>query len=457
MSLTPETLQRCADDWVFTCREVLGKEPWRAQRDVLRSVAKRTKGTRRVAVRSANNTGKSYLAAMIANCVTLTRGPIYCVTTSSSWANVEKTVWGAIRKMHRGARVPLGGKLLDTEWKLDDSWGCFAVSTNSPENISGFRSERGACVIVDEASALEKDIMDAIDGLCSSSGSIVLLMGNPLRPEGPFHEAFQDPDWTCHHISSFMTPNVVEGREVIPGLATREWVEERRRSWGEGSPEWKIRVEGEFPEDLFHGLVMLSWIKPAVTRSTSRQEAPVRLGVDVARYGSDATCIVARRGPEILSVESAHGLSTTAVAGRVLEAQGRFGVADEDVSIDDTGVGGGVTDRLREDGREPNAINFGERADDRDRFANARTELYWRLREALRPDSRDEHLALAGAPREAVGAIKQATKVRYKFTGDGRIQLESKDEIRKRIGRSPDEADALVLTYATATSDFAVN
>jgi len=138
--------------------------------------------------------------------------------------------------------------------------------------------------------------------------------------------------------------------------------------------------------------------------------------------------------------------------GRILEHADEHHINAEDIYIDDTGLGGGVTDRLCEQGHIVTPVIFGSSADEKERFSNKRTELYWRMRAALKPDA-VEPLYI---PKEFKDVAKETTWARYKPKSDRVIQLEPKEAIKKRHKRSPDLADALALTFEDAYNQFNV-
>lgn len=418
---------------------VLDAHLWGRQADVANAVATH----RLVAVRSSNAVGKTFVACCIAAWWLMTRRPTYVLVTSSSWLKLKDEFWPELRHIVKRPWHSLPGELHGLDWTMDDRWACYGLSPNEPENFGGYHSAGGVLVIVDEASALLMEMYDAIMGVVADDRSKVLLIGNPLRPEGPFWDAFRAPEWHSLHISALESPNVVEGREVVSGLATRTWVEERKREWGEGSPAYQARVLGEFPESGDDVLVPLNWCE-AATERTAAPAGRLLIGVDVARYGTDLTVLVARDDAGVRHSEEHNGLSTMETAGRTIDLARRLGVSPSCVFIDDAGVGGGVVDRLHEQGFMCIAVNAGSKASDSERFANLRAEMYWGLREALNPDS-ERPLFI---PQEFGALALECSVARKKFTSKGQVALEQKDEIKKRIGHSPDRADALALTYA---------
>jgi hypothetical protein len=264
-------------------------------------------------------------------------------------------------------------------------------------------------------------------------------------------------DWNVIKLDAFESPNFTG--EPIPDwlrplLISPVWVDERRKSWGEGSMRWQSKIRGEFPEESTDALVPMAALNAAVKRGidldipTSADD----LGVDVARFGDDSTVIYARKGFVTWRVSKIRKHDLMQVAGAVMNAIREL--KPRRVKIDDLGLGGGVTDRLVElqgQGKIPGTveiigINVGESPRtslDDERFKNLRAEINWGTRSrfvegavALIADNDD--------------LLSQASQIKYKFASDGSIQIESKADMKKRTkGVSPDDWDALVLCMVT--------
>ena len=164
------------------------------------------------------------------------------------------------------------------------------------------------------------------------------------------------------------------------------------------------------------------------------------MGVDVARYGDDATVLYWRDDQGIRGREVRRGLSTMETAGLIKVRASSCGIPAKNVHVDDGGLGGGVTDRLAEQHFKVRAVNFGSAARDNVRFLNCRAELYWRVRTALEAGV----TSLAGDKALA----SELTWPHFQFASNGKLKIEPKDDIKERMGRSPDLADAYALTYA---------
>ena len=237
-------------------------------------------------------------------------------------------------------------------------------------------------------------------------------------------------------IGAFDTPNVAEGRVVVPGMITEEDIADRKAEWGARSAQYVGGVLGEFPEGLEDVLVTLR----SATEAAGRSLAPsgqVVLGCDVARFGHDKTVVVRRQGPFARIVWRVSGADTMRTA-EFLREYCTSNVVDA-VVVDDLGVGGGVVDRLRELGlgRARLAPFIGSaQALDSERFYNRAAEVWWKMAEAYRRGELDTE--------DDRALIEQVSSRRRVQGRDERIRLQSKSEMRG----SPDEADALAMTFA---------
>ena len=241
------------------------------------------------------------------------------------------------------------------------------------------------------------------------------------------------------------SPNVKAGKIVTRGLTTSQWVQERKDTWGEENPIYRARVLGEFPDQAEDTLIKLSDVEAAAQLeppgdapgSQSPDYDGVVLSVDVARFGSDRSVILRRRGDLVEDIQTFHEMDTMQLVGWVNAAIRESN--PEVVCVDEIGVGAGVVDRLREVGHHIRGINVARGAHQDDLFANLRAEGYWHLRDLFSAGQ-------INIPQDNQ-LMGELAAMRYSYDSRGRIQIESKDSMRQRGLPSPDKADALMLAF----------
>ena len=449
-------------------QEVLGVELWAKQKEVLAALPE----NRRVAVKSGNGLGKGFSAAVAVLWFLHSHDPAIVLSTAPTFRQVRHILWRQIHSLHRRAPDILKGKLLDTRWELSDDRYAMGLSADTADQFQGFHSPN-MLIVVDEAEGVSDGIYEAIEAVMTSAEPRLLLIGNPTTASGVFRRAFYQERniYHCITISALDSPNVQSGRVVIPGLTTARWVEERRQIWGADNPLYRARVLGEFPDQAEDTLIRLSDVEAAVLRQDQddgggdaltpgpspggrgedgaaarrgilRDEGEVVLAVDVARFGSDHSVILRRRGQRVEEIRTFNGMDTMELAGWVAAAIREF--QPTQTCIDEVGVGAGVVDRLREQGYGVRGINVAHAARQKEVFANLRAEGYWRLRELFASGQ-----ISIPSDQQLMGEL---AALRYSYDSQGRILMESKEAMRQRGIPSPDKADALMLSFIAPVS-----
>lgn len=426
----------CQMDPVFFAREVLGVSLWSRQREIIRSV----RDNPRTAVKSCHGSGKSFVSAVTLAWFLWCHPNSIVATTAPTYRQVEKVLWAEVRQLYRAARrrgFPLPGRLLGAEVKLDDKWFAFGFSTDDPDRFQGLHADY-ILVILDEASGIHPDLWGGIEGVLAGGHARLLSIGNPTDPTSQFAREYASlPAGAKFTISAFDTPNLKAGRSIYRGLIQPDWVEDKRRRWGERSPLWQARVLGDFPDQGTDTLFPLAWIERAQRRWADAERGEKGLGCDIARFGDDETVFVERDGERAHVLFCGSGLDTMDTAGRIMAEARRLDVVPQ---VDVIGIGAGVVDRIREAGMDCAAMNASERAADAEKFVNARAEWFWTLRERFE----EGRIAIDPDDTELANELSQ---IKYKFSA-GRIQVEGKDEMKKRGLASPNRADALMLAFA---------
>lgn len=449
-------------DPVFFAKRVLGRHPWSIQADVLRSV----RDFSRTSVRSCHGIGKTFIAASVMLWFLYSHYKAIVISTAPTWRQVDKLIWKEMRSAYRMARFPLGGTLMPRAPELhiiSNEWYATGLSTDDPNRFQGFHEEH-ILVVVDEAAGVNEAIFDAIDGVLTTTGARLLLLGNPTVLGGTFYNSFKSPLYNKFHVGAFDTPNFTTfgitlediksgdwrakiGDRPLPysQLIAPHWVADRYVDWGTESLPWEARVMGNFPRQGENTLIPLAWIEAAMERWHDMEpEKPVEIGVDVARFGSDKTVIAVRRGRKITALKVMPQKSITESVGIITDLARAEGT--DEIKVDEIGVGGGVVDVLEENGFLDVGIDVSKGANDVDRFANLRAELWWNLREMLDVDPARNPQPIALPPDEEL--LAELSSVQFKYNSRGQVQIEAKDDMKKRLGRSPDRADAVVLAMA---------
>lgn len=388
----------------------------------------------RFAVASGHGVGKTALTAWLILWFLSTRDHPQVVATANTAAQLRDKTWRELAKWHRLSAVRDWFEWTQTRLALrasPETWFAAAVpwSRDRPESFAGTH-DRHVCMVFDEASAIADDIWDVAEGAMASPGAMWFAFGNPTRASGRFRECFHRfrHRWRTRKVDS-RTARKADRREIA------HWVED----YGEDSDFVRVRVRGEFPRAGFNQFISAALVAEASGRAPVHAAAhPLVMGVDVARFGDDASVILARHGPEIVHLAHYRGVDTMRLAGFVAEAARRL--RPDAVLVDGAGVGAGVVDRLRALGLRVDDVNAGARAREPGRFANLRAEMWSAARDWLK--------AGGCLPADARTLADDLAAPEYGFDEKGRLRLEGKEEMKARGIASPDFGDALALTFA---------
>lgn len=439
---------------------------WERQVEILLAV----QHYRRVSVRSGHKVSKSTTASIVALWFYCCFDEARVLLTSATSRQVDAILWRDIRKMHSRALRPIPGEprgLARTGLKKDmrEVVGFTARETEAVAGVSGI----AVMYIIDEASGVANDIFEAIEGNRAGGDAWLLLFSNPTKTTGEFYDSHtskalvEHPDGTvsgfykCFAISSEETPNVVEGRDVIPGLARRDYIEEKKREWGEDSAIYRIRVKGEFVLNEQGKIVSVGLLTDAENRyDETAWEGGLYIGVDPAGPGGqgDDSAFATRRGFKIRSVYPRRGLSAEAhleeVLGIIRVEQQAYPLDVEQpvVVVDCDGpVGWEVYSVFRayanqhKDG--PGSFRLiGFRGGDwakrkADEFERQRDEALWFFQEWLKN---------GGAIPTDARLEKELNAPEWISKPDERMKSTAKKDLKLMLGHSPDLFDACFLS-----------
>lgn len=433
----------------------------------------------RASARGPHGLGKTTLSAVAVGWFATTRDQAKAdwkiITTASVWRQLQLYLWPEVHKWVRLIDWPAlgvpswreGAELLDLAVKLGTGQAS-AVASDDPTAIEGAHADE-LLYLFDESKAIKDATFDAAEGAFSTAGddgtnAYALAVSTPGEPQGRFYDIHArkagTEDWWVKHVT------LAEAIEA--GRVTTDWVERRAALWGRTSATYKNRVEGEFAASDSDGVIPLAWVELANDRwremfgkgdpvdamlGTARvvtDGMPLTvLGVDVAREGNDLSVIALANGHTVLELRRyPYTNDTMELTGHVLGLQENHPTEDGKkprAAVDVIGVGGGVVDRLREEEAPVTPFNASEGTPKKDAsgelgFVNKRSAAWWNLRELLDPANGNEP---ALPPDDRLTGDLVAPK--WKVMSGGKIQVEAKADIKKRIGRSTDDGDSVVM------------
>ena len=427
--------------------QALGATPQPWQHEALRALVEHD----RVSVRSCHGVGKSALDSWAILWFMCTHYPCKLGAIAPTQHQLQDVLFSELGLWHGKLPPPLRDQFVirnsaqelrfyNRERPAESFCAGRTGRKENPEALQGFHSEN-MMMILDEASGIDDILFQVGEGALSTPGAKILMTSNPTRTSGYFfdsHHRMRD-QWYCMKVSH-------EDSEFV----TDTYVANMKLQYGEDSNVYRVRVLGEFPSSDDDTVIPLDLVEAATTRNIERV-ADIRpvWGLDVARYGNCRTALAKRQGNSLIEpVKSWHKRDLMEVAG-IVQAEYEDTPSDQvpaEILVDSVGLGAGVVDRLREMALPVRGVQAGERASGRDRFSNLKAELWWRARDWF--DTREVTMPNDDA------LIGQLVSVRYKYLSTGKIQIESKEDMMKRGVKSPDEADAFVLTFAGGTRRF---
>ena len=412
-----------------------GPDAW--QREVLAEIGKGTLTTAealRIAVASGHGIGKSALVAWLILWAMSTRPHLNGVVTANTGTQLETKTWRELAVWHKRAINRHWFEWTATKfYQVDypETWFVSAIPwrEEKSEAFAGQHAEH-VLVIYDEASAVADKIWEVSEGATTTPGAIWCAFGNPTRNTGRFRECFGRfrHRWITRQVDS-------RSAKMANKQQIQQWVDD----YGEDSDFVRVRVRGVFPRVGDMQFISSEAIDQAMHREVVRDDgATLVLGVDIARFGDDQSILRFRSGRDARSIPAKkyRGIDTMSLAAYIAEACNRYNPAR--VFVDGGGVGGGVVDRLRSLNYPVTEVNNGNTARNDADYANKGSECWGLMRDWLATGCIDEDAELRA---DLEGRL-------YGYDSRPRIMLESKRDMKKRGMASPDNGDALALTFA---------
>ena len=425
------------NDPVLFVEEMLGADPFDYQAEFLRALL----DERKMSVKSGHGTGKSTTASWAMLWFMLLRYPCKVVVTAPTSSQLFDAMFAELKRWINELPKELQ-QLLNVKSDrvelvsapAEAFISCRTARAETPEALAGVHSDH-VLLIVDEASGVPEQVYEAAAGSMSGHNATTLMLSNPTRSSGTFFESHNRMahSWWTRTWSCKDSP-----------LVSHEFVDEMELRYGPESNAYRVRVLGEFPLSDDNTIIPYHLVESAQNRDVVvSDEAMIVWGLDVARFGSDATALCKRQGPIVTELRSWRGLDLMQTTGRIVAEYEALAPSKRpaEILVDSIGVGSGVVDRLQELGLPVRGVNVAESPSMGDTYMNLRSELWFKCKAWLEDRScklpKDDQL------------IAELTAIRYSFTSSGKMKAESKDEMRKRGLGSPDLADALCLTMAS--------
>jgi len=418
--------------------EVLGVKPLPYQAEFLEAIAS---GERKISVRSGHGTGKSTAASWAMLWYFLMHYPNKVVVTAPTSSQLFDALFAEMKRwineLPPHLQSVLNVKSDRVEHNSAPSEMFISARTSraeTPEALAGVHSEH-VMLVVDEASGVPEKVFEAAAGSMSGHNATTIMLSNPTRSSGTFYESQtrMASSWWTRRWSCVDSP-----------LVSDEFVDEMRLRYGEESNAFRIRVLGEFPLADDDTIIPFHLAEAAQHRDVQvSEETSIVWGLDVARFGTDATALCKRQGPIVTEIRSWRGLDLMQTVGRVVAEYEALPDSrrPSEILVDSIGVGSGVVDRLQELELPVRGVNVAEAPSMGETYLNLRSELWFKTKGWLE----DRSCKLPSNDQ----LIAELTSIRYSFTSSGKMKAESKDEMRKRGLQSPDLADALCLTMAS--------
>jgi hypothetical protein len=430
-----------------------GPRKW--QREVLQTLADHIRNnngkvdfdTFRMAISSGRGIGKSALVSWLVIWMLTTRIGSTTIVSANSEAQLRSVTWAEITKwlsmslnshwFEVSATRVMPAKwlteLVERDLKMGTRyWGVEGRlwSAENPDAYAGVHNFDGVMLIYDEASGIDDTIWSVAAGFFTENTPhrFWLAFSNPRRNAGYFYECF-------HSKRDFWNTEIVDARSVEG--TDKQVYQQIIDEYGPDSTQAHVEVYGQFPNASDDQFIGASLVDDAMRRPQHKDpSAPVVLGVDPARFGSDSTVLAIRQGRDIVAIKRHKGDDTMTVVGHVIEAIEMYKPAL--VVIDEGGLGAGIVDRLKEQRYKVKGVNFGNKSKNPVMWGNKRAEMWGEMRTWLKDASipQDRYLK------------NDLTGPMMKPDSKGTIFLESKKDMKARGLASPDAADAIAVTFA---------
>lgn len=468
---------------------------------MFRQIAVADKNKRFIGIESATSCGKTYVAARLVYWFLDCFQGSTVVTTAPTRQQLETVLWGEIRKafpkfkkirpkaeIYNSRIYPEGTGSMNflDESELDDEslkgkWICYGktagVSSNEDSSVhfQGIHAEY-LLILVEEAAGVNKSVMKAIENTATGDFNYVVALGNPNSVTDTLHTFCQYENVLDIRISALDHPNIVRNLSFIPGAVTESSILFRKKEYGENSLFFKSRIRGIAPTEGSHSLIKFEWIASCcIYKEEYRISGPIEkdvrsynaLGVDVANSEEgDKACLAWGKSNRLMELhefacKNANDLALNTIYDRSwLMANNRniyetsrisqYNISQERIGVDAVGVGVATINTYEEHNYRVTSLHGGQIVealpmDDETNkplysFNSLRAQMYFTF--AIECQRREFTIEISDQ-EIANELIKEAVTPKLITSGPS-IAIESKDNIKKRLGHSPNKLDAAV-------------
>lgn len=462
-----EELRKHVEDWkknpLRFVKNILNvKQTWKLQDNLLASLPVAIEQKKQIYVASGHSLGKDFICGTIGPWFLHCYRPSIVVLTAPTDRQVKSIMWKETLGHWNNRTVDLGGRAY-TEPRIEiaKDWFLtgFATKETGATKDSGGGKFQGihspsVCIIVTEAQAVEDTIYDQIDAISTAANILTIFIGNPTRAKGRFAAGLRDREKNIvFNFSCLENPNYLERKVVIPGLATYEWVEDKRVKWGENDPRWKGRVLGQIPENALNINFTAQLLELMHKRNgLNRQFSSCRgVAVDAAGEGVDDNVFLSGDSGDIVERYKRTSLSPTEVALKAVEMCKAIG--GWFIVVDCDGVGARDYKELTSlpedflDGIQIIKFHGSAPSNKSIDIMSAgkliKKKMYANLRAEASFVTADRAKAGRATLPEDMPEIEEDLQADEWFeNSNGLIQLIDKDEIRESLERSPGDGDA---------------
>lgn len=439
-AMARDVIIKCAKSRVYFVKYILqveNIEEWQ-----LETLEALDTGETKLSIRSGHGVGKTALCSWCALHFLLFRDDVKVIVTSPSFKQMNDGLIPEVQKWL--AKVPewmrknvdsISDRIVRLPHGKNNFISFRTARKENPEALAGVHASH-VLIIVDEASGVDEVVYETGQGALSTTGAIAILIGNPTKPSGFFYKTQTSLAdlWWVRKVSCLDSSRVDQA-----------YIDSQRRTYGEDSREFAVRVLGEFPKSGADAIIPRQFVESAIDRDILYKKTPLIWGIDPGR-GGDPSGFVCRSDNALLEVEEKRYDNLMQLTGWVKTKWDStpHKYRPTEIFVDVIGLGAGVADRLDELGLPVVAVNVSETAALSDRYARLRSEIWYRAREWF--EAYDVHIDPNLGYLEQI--VEELVSVEQKILSTGKVDVESKEQMKRRGIKSPNLADAFVLTFA---------